>query len=261
MHKLSRQKISKGRIKKWINIYHFRGGVESTTMCVLFGGDAKAIFADTGAEHKVLYDRLEFVENEIRRIHPNFEIIKIKGKDLKSQIFKYNYLPTPFARYCTRESKIEPIDKFLKEKGECTLMIGLNADEERTGNYGLNKNVIYDYPLQKIGFTRKKCEDLLHKVGLHPNFPAYMQRGGCIFCPFKSRKEYIAMSLLSPGEFEEVVQIEEKVQDKREDFFSINQGFKMRDLRDFASNNLFTPEEMYPQKYEVYTQCGVFCNR
>jgi len=35
----------------------FSGGVESTTMCVLYGKDAKAIWADAGAEHDFMYER------------------------------------------------------------------------------------------------------------------------------------------------------------------------------------------------------------
>ena len=57
----------------------FSGGVESTTMCILYGADAKGIWADTGSEHKKMYERIETVEKQIKKIHPDFEIIKVKG--------------------------------------------------------------------------------------------------------------------------------------------------------------------------------------
>ena len=41
----------------------FSGGVESSTMCVLFGDNADAIFADTGFEHELIYKRIDLVEN------------------------------------------------------------------------------------------------------------------------------------------------------------------------------------------------------
>ena len=44
------------------NFISFSGGVESTTMCVLFGKDADAIFSDTGFEHDEIYKRIELVE-------------------------------------------------------------------------------------------------------------------------------------------------------------------------------------------------------
>lgn len=45
----------------------FSGGVESTTMCILYGKDAKAIFADGKSEHKKMYQRLSIVEDEIKK--------------------------------------------------------------------------------------------------------------------------------------------------------------------------------------------------
>jgi 3'-phosphoadenosine 5'-phosphosulfate sulfotransferase (PAPS reductase)/FAD synthetase len=62
-------------MKKFIS---FSGGVESTTMCILYGEFAKAIWCDTGSEHKEMYKRIDFIENQIRSIHENFEIIRIK---------------------------------------------------------------------------------------------------------------------------------------------------------------------------------------
>ena len=47
----------------------FSGGVESTTLCLLFGGKAKAIFADTGDEHEEMYERIEYLTNRLRAIY------------------------------------------------------------------------------------------------------------------------------------------------------------------------------------------------
>jgi hypothetical protein len=158
-------------------------------MCILYGDKAKGIWADTGSEHKPMYERIAKLEGEIRKIHPEFEIIKVKGEaihkgetyhTLEDLALAYKFMPSGQARYCTRYFKIEPIDKYLKELGECELMIGLNIDEEnsREGNWGLNKNVKYLYPLIEDGYTRKDCEDILNEHGLHPNMPVYMMRGG-----------------------------------------------------------------------------------
>jgi len=59
----------------------FSGGVESTTMCVLFGNKADAIFADTGYEFDELYKRIELVENEVRKLHGNNFTILHHGLD------------------------------------------------------------------------------------------------------------------------------------------------------------------------------------
>ena len=254
----------------------FSGGVESSTMCLLFGANAKAIFADTGWEHKIMYERIAKVEKEVKKLHPNFEIIRVKAKvksqqhkkyftNLKDYIEDFKYYPSPMMRYCTRIFKIEPIDKFLEDQGDCELMIGLNADEgdKRTGNYGLNENVDYTYPLFENGINRLSCKKILQKRNLLPSLPVYMQRGGCVGCFFKSAKEFKAMAVLNPKEFNEVKEVEAAIQDKRGNFFSIRDGIpSMRYLEDDIKNSLFEPAEMYPENYEGRdTPCGVFCHR
>jgi len=113
-------------MKKFIS---FSGGVESTTMCILYGADAKAIWADTGSEHKKMYERIDTVEAQIQAIHPTFEIIKLIGVPYKYKNVQYDkleelaiaqaFMPSQQKRYCTYNFKIKPIDKFLKEQGEC----------------------------------------------------------------------------------------------------------------------------------------------
>jgi len=246
----------------------FSGGVESTTMCVLFGKKADAIFADTGFEHSEIYKRIDLVEQWVKSFHrQDFKIYRIRNKKYNSlldYIREQKFYPNFQARYCTRMFKIEPIDKFLeqyKEEG-VELMIGLNAEEidMRTGNHGNKKFVKYSYPLADNNLTRNGCISILKKVELYPEFPSYMQRGGCIGCYYKSRKEYEAMALLNPEEFKVVEDLENEIQDKRTDFFSIRQDATMKQIRESVANMLFKPEEIYPVINNA-TKCGVFCNR
>ncbi len=246
----------------------FSGGVESSAMAVLFGDKADAIFSDTGFEHKIIYDRINKVEEWVQDFHrSDFKIHRIRNEKhgtLIDYIKEQKFLPSFDARYCTRMFKIEPIDKFLqqyKEEG-VELMIGLNYDEIelRTGNHGNKKFVKYSYPLADNKITRSGCETILKRVGLYPNFPAYMKRGGCVGCYYKSKKEYTAMSLLNPEEFKIVEDLENDIQDERKEYFSIRDGIKMKQIRENAQNSLFRPEEVYPVINDA-TNCGVFCNR
>lgn len=252
--------------KKYIS---FSGGVESRTMALLYGNKADAIFSDTGSEHDELYKQLEEVEKTIREFHGNdFKIIKVKNDkydSLESYIRESAYFPNFQARFCTRMFKIEPIDNYLKKyKDEgVELMIGLNADEEemRTGNHGLLPFVKYSYSLADNGITRAMCYQILDSIGIRPNFPAYMQRGGCKFCYYKSKKEYQAMAILNEKEFDEVAQLEEDIQDKRKEFFHIISSIpNLKEFKKQAKSILFKPEEIYPTVNNV-TKCGVFCNR
>ncbi len=249
----------------------FSGGVESTTMCILFGNKADAIFADTGFEHKEIYDRIELVENWVKDFHrQDFKIHKVKNEKygtLPEYIKTSHFYPNFQSRFCTRMFKIEPIDNFLKQfKDEgAEIMIGLNADEvgQRTGAHGLLPFVKYSYPLADNGLTRAACISILKRVNLYPEFPPYMKRGGCIGCYYKSDKEYLAMASLNPCEFKIVQDIEEELNEYfniRKKFFSIRPTKRMRDIKEEALTSLFNPEEVYATINDV-TQCGVFCNR
>jgi hypothetical protein len=246
----------------------FSGGVESTTMCVLFGDKADAIFADTGFEHDVIYKRLDLIENWCQEFHrPDFKIHRIKSlryDSLQSYIAEKRYYPGIHSRYCTYLFKIKPIDYFLYtyRKEDVELMIGLNADEieQRTGNHGNKKFVRYSYPLADKGITRAKCVYILKKAGLYPEFPVYMQRGGCIGCYYKSKKEYEAMALLNPTEFKIVEDLETKLQEINQTKYTILKGTSMKQIREKTKKFLFIPQDVYPVINDA-TYCGVFCNR
>lgn len=265
-------------LKKFIS---FSGGVESTTMCVLYGKGATALFCDTGSEHKEMYERLKYV-GEMLKIYHNgdFELLivtpkprKCKGKIVKTlgeHIEAQMYMPSKRERWCTGKWKIQPLDAFLKKQGDCELMIGLNADEEpgadRTGNFMKCKNVNYTYPLFEEGHDRADCEFILNELGLHPNMPVYMARGGCKWCPFKSIKEYKALYFLDRPTFLEGKQMEIKIQDKRKKFFSISMSGKSFEqienecIQEAALWGEQTIKDLY-KEVATSKSCGAFCHR
>lgn len=258
-------------LKKFIS---FSGGVESTTMCVLYGKGATSIWVDTGAEHDEMYQRIDYVEQRLIELHGgDFNLVRLKGnvkhngethESLESLAISYKFMPSGQARYCTRFFKILPIDNYLKEQGECELLIGFNVDEEgRTGNLELQTNVTYKYPLIDDGLNRQECEEILQSHNLHPSFPAYMLRGGCRMCFFKSEKEYRAMYFLNRKEFDEVQAFEEQIQDKRAKFYSImGNGKSLRQLATECQQTLaFDFSELYADYKKDGKTCGAFCRR
>lgn len=242
-------------------------------MCLLYGKGATAVFTDTGSEHAEMYRRIDTVEKVLTEIHSgDFKLIRLRAsvtakgekvETLTKYIEHMSYFPSAGNRFCTARFKIGPLDNFLKSQGESELLIGLNADEtDREGNHGLLANVKYRYPLQDDGYTRQDCVDLLERHGLKPDFPAYMRRGGCIFCPFKSKKEYAAMVHLAPEEIEEVARIEEACQDKRGKYYRIRHNMPaMADFIEREKNNLFGDLSPYYDASDEQYSCGVFCHR
>ena len=261
-------------MKKYIS---FSGGVESTTMCILYGKGAKAIWCDTGAEHEVMYKRVDLCEQRLKEIHEgDFELIRIKPKvtqkklivkSLEDYIINAKCMPSGQMRFCTGLFKIKPIDLFLMNVGECELMIGFNADEEgRTGNLQMMPNVHYTMPLIEDGLNRNDCEIILRQHDLHPNLPPYMSRGGCKFCFYKSKKEYKALYFFNQTEYIEVMEFEEKIQDKRKKFYSIMQnGISLRKLMQECEQELmlFNVEQIKAMYKDTTTKqaCGAFCHR
>jgi len=239
----------------------FSGGVESTTMIALFGKVATPVFADTGWEHDELYRQIEKVEK-----HFGIEVIRVKRKDgmtLPQYIENQKFYPSFRSRFCTRMFKIEPMDEFLSDKTPCEIMIGLNADEaeKRTGNFGLQKDVTYSYPLVDLGITRPACVMLLKELGILPQFPAYMKRGGCVGCFYKSKREYAAMAKQSPAEADSIARLEEIIQDERGKYYAVRDGIKnMRRFIEAARSQL---EFEFSQEDEMVVPeaCGVFCRR
>jgi 3'-phosphoadenosine 5'-phosphosulfate sulfotransferase (PAPS reductase)/FAD synthetase len=253
------------KLKRFIS---FSGGVESTTMCILYGKGANAIWCDTGAEHELMYSRIDYVEQKMKELHNGeFELIRVKSEKhigLEQYANKQKFMPSGQARYCTRLFKIEPIDDFLSKQGECELMIGFNYDEEgRTGNLELKTNVKYTYPLLEAGLTRNDCEDILKLNGLHPNFPVYMLRGGCRMCFYKSEKEYRAMYHLNKFEFDKMIDFEEGMQDTRLKFYSImGNGKSLRQLAAECKSELFVDvKSIYEDYKKEGKSCGAFCRR
>ncbi len=252
----------------------FSGGVESTTMCVLYGEGATAIWVDTGAEHEVMYQRIDYVEKRLKALHKgNFNLVRLVGaknvlgvpyNNLEDAVIAKKFMPSGTARYCTIDFKVKPIDEYLRQQGECELMIGFNSDEEgRTGNLEMEANVKYTYPLIEAGLSRMECEAILEEHDLHPKFPVYMLRGGCRMCFFKSRKEYRAMFHLNLREFEEVMDFEKRIQDRRKKFYSImGNGESLEQLYDKCKSELFQGDaSLYDDYKKQSIGCGAFCHR
>jgi hypothetical protein len=255
----------------------FSGGVESTTMCVLYGKGATAIFSDAGAENKEMYERLDYCEKRLKEIHDgDFELVRIKPNvkvkgifvdNLTDAIIGWSFMPTKQMRWCTGKFKIIPIDNYLSQFEQCELMIGLNADEEkREGNWGLLSNVNYRYPLQDDGLNRDDCKVILAEHGLLPNFPIFMQRGGCKYCIFKSLSEWKALYIFDKATFYECKDLEIKVQDKRQKFFAISMTKKsLQQIEDDVNNEIAlwgydAVVDMY-KTVTVSEPCGAFCHR
>lgn len=259
----------------------FSGGVESTTMLILYGRGATVLLCDTGDEFDLMHDRWNEVIEKVTALHDgNIEFVDLKGEvkiqeevinNLPDAAMAWKFFPSWNARYCTKSFKIEPIDNYLSEQGECELLIGFNADEQpgadRTGNYMKCKNVKYSYPLFDDGYTREDCIEILIEHDLNPNFPVYMQRGGCRKCFFKKRTELKALCIFDRKTFDEDELFEKQIQDRRGKFYAINgnamdgyKGVREEVEREVALWGIDALQLQY-SKIKSHEPCGAFCHR
>lgn len=121
------------------------------------------VFNPTGAELPEVFEWLIKVEKYLGK-----KIIRV-GRDLDEIIKSYNYfLPNGNARYCTRQSKIEPFVEWIKGE-DAMVYYGIRADEKREGfNNKTSKNITPSYPLQEIGAGIKEVYLIINSKGLKP---------------------------------------------------------------------------------------------
>ncbi len=203
------------------------------------------IFNQTGAEFP---DTLKWL-NKIEAVK-GWKIQRIDG-DLESRILSYKgFLPSPKARYCTRESKIAPMQKFLG-KEPCNLYYGLRIDEPaRVGYIPVAGDTITPiFPLREIGIDLRGVYSLLTIHDLLP--PDYRwkrleddvsdrlssfnwrqlflpweiaqlfsgrSRDNCYFCFYQRQSEHLWLMETYPELFEKAMNFEKDDYKWRSDF-------------------------------------------
>jgi len=192
-------------------------------------------------------------------------IINERDGTLPNSIKRLRFMPNHGARFCTREFKIEPYNRFIGGHLPAQLLIGLRADEpERVGNTTKMDGLTIRYPLREQGLTRLDVVRICTEHDLLPRYPVYAARGGCIGCFYKRKAEVQAMIALVPELVDELEALEVEVQDERSKFFHMfpSVGMSISDLR--KQPMLLTPDEVYAaasDNSDVGAACGLFCNR
>lgn len=125
--------------------------------------DYEYLFNPTGSELPEVFGWLENVEKYFGKK------ISHVGVPLAGIIESNNYfLPSRMARYCTRQSKIEPMLEFVGDD-EAEIYFGIRADEDRVGFKTLwSKNITCNYPLKKHGIGINDVYRIINENGLKP---------------------------------------------------------------------------------------------
>lgn len=237
--------ISYDSEKKILTAISIGFGVQSTAMAMMAAyGEITpmpdcAIFADTGAEPAYVYETIE----NIRDLLPFPVYVVEKAPGLRQSIvesatpnadgtFTGRFAGAPFyttsdsdmgmgmlRRQCTREFKIEPITKKVRElvglvprqrAPKNTILaeqwIGISWDERERMKEPREKWLRHRWPLVELGLTRGHC---LEWMGRH-NLPL-PNKSACTFCPYRSNAEWLEMKEKHPDAFQDAVAVDEAI--------------------------------------------------
>jgi hypothetical protein len=180
-----------------MRILSLGAGVQSSTLALMIAhGEVPmvdaAIFADTGAEPKAVYDWLDLLEKSLP-----FPVYRVANGSLLDDVLnrKDGFNPIPAytetgmgRRQCTHQYKLRPLRWKMRELAngqQVDCLVGISLDEaHRMKPTGLQwcRN---QWPLIDLNMTRQDCLRWMEKHG-YPTPP----RSACTFCMFKRDSEW-----------------------------------------------------------------------
>lgn len=265
-----------------IHVISLGAGVQSSTMALMFArGELEpmpdcAIFADTGAEPEAVYRWLDWLEAQLP-----FPVHRVMWKDgllqnIIDSIGGGRFAGAPFytesgtkregqlRRQCTREFKVQPITKKLRElvglkKGQrapretlVTQFIGISYDESIRMKPSREHWIDHRWPLVDLEMRRLDCLAWMESHG----YPR-PSRSACTFCPYHSDKEWRDLQS-QPADFAQAVEIDNLIRNgvrgTKEKLY-LHRSLKPIDEIDFDSAEDKGQQVMFADECEG--MCGV----
>lgn len=217
-----------------------------------------AIFADTKAEPKAVYDWLAWLEKQLP-----FPVVRVTHGSLRRHLkrpywSKVNermtikgfpaFVRQPdgsqglMSRQCTRDFKLDPLSKattaLMREYGtkRAVQWIGISLDEIFRMKPHTRRNTVENrWPLIEKRLRRHDCLLWMQRKGL-PKPP----RSACVFCPYHSNAEWRD---LSPAEFASAARFEREVQEAHRKIEMKGVPFLHRKMIPLDQVDLSTDEE------------------
>ena len=187
------------------HIVNMSGGKDSTALAVYLkdkNPDQKYefVFCDTGKELPETYEYLKKVENYLGEDIVYLDATSTLPKGVaKDNLFDFlldqysGFLPSAQMRWCTRELKIKPFEKYIKDD-KIISYVGIRADENREGYISKKDTITAVFPFKEDGITLEDVKEILDKSGLgYPEYYEWRTRSGCYFCFFQRKAEWVGL--------------------------------------------------------------------
>lgn len=268
--------ISKPVENATLRVISLGAGVQSSVMALMAEvgeigpkPDA-AIFADTGWEPEGVYKHLDWLESQL-----SFPVYRVANGNIKTDTEQginstgQRFASMPFfvkggagmgRRQCTREYKIDPIYKKIRELSglkpkkradhlRVEQWIGISTDEIQRIKDAQQKWINNRWPLLEMNMNRQDCQAWFAERYQGRE----LAKSSCIGCPYHSAEEWRA---LTAKEFEEACKFDDAIRNysKME-----NQQFLHRSCVPLREVDFSTAEENGQQNWldECDGMCGV----
>jgi len=182
-------------------------------------------FCDT---HKELPETYEYLERIEARLGIKIQRLSAeRGFDHWLDVYG-GFLPSPKSRWCTKQMKIIPLEKFIGDD-EAISYIGIRADENRDGYISTKPNIKPIFPFKEKGLVKADIFRLLEESGIGiPDYYRWRSRSGCFFCFFQRKYEWVMLAQEHPDLFAEAVRYEQEHSDGRQ--YTWTQGETLLEL-------------------------------
>lgn len=199
------------------HILGLSGGKDSTALAVFMRQqrpelEIEYFFCDT---HKELPETEEYLDRIEARLGITITRLEAeRGFDHWLDVYG-GTLPSPKMRWCTKQMKILPLEKFIGDD-EAISYIGIRADENRDGYISTKPNIKPVFPFKEHGLVKADIYRLLEDSGIGlPDYYRWRSRSGCFFCFFQRKYEWVKLAEEHPDLFEEAVRYEQEHADGR----------------------------------------------
>jgi phosphoadenosine phosphosulfate reductase family protein len=202
------------------HIMGLSGGKDSTALALYLKDkvpDIEYFFCDTHKELPEIYAYLRKLEIILGK-----KIVFLEDKrgfDHWLDVYG-GFLPSAQARWCTKQLKIIPLEKFVGE-ADAISYIALRADEDRVGYISTKPNIKPIFPFMNDGLVKKDIFRIIEESGIGmPDYYSWRSRSGCYFCFFQRKIEWVRLSEIHTDLFEKAVKYEQEHVDNRKYFWN-----------------------------------------
>jgi 3'-phosphoadenosine 5'-phosphosulfate sulfotransferase (PAPS reductase)/FAD synthetase len=242
------------------HIMGLSGGKDSTALAVFLRQhpdycdlNIEYFFCDTHKELSETYEYLDRIEARlgitISRLQPD------RGFDHWLDVYG-GVLPSPKVRWCTKQMKIIPMEKFIGDDNAISY-VGIRADEKRDGYVSTKPNILPVFPFKEHGLVKKDILQMLEESGIGlPNYYRWRSRSGCFFCFFQRKYEWVMLAQEHPDLFAEAVRYEQEHKDGRN--YTWTQGETLLELLERKNEIIFLHKKSMERETKISPEKPLF---